>query len=88
MSYRDQRLELGGVDTRQQGTDITDWQNSTEDGDSVASEEPWVGKEDQTSVTESTVAEEMEEQKGEGGRETTEEEGRIALVEKGKKVSD
>src|SRR5271170_1414930 len=63
MSYRDQRLELGGVNThQQQATDITDWQNATEDGDSVTSDEPWTGKEDQTSVTESTVAEEMEEQ--------------------------
>ena len=86
MSYRDQRLELGGVNTHQP-QDITDWQNTTEDGDSVTSEEPWMGKEDQTSVTESTVAEEMEEQKGEGSKEGTEEgEGEI-MLEKGKNVA-
>src|SRR5271167_3476821 len=50
MSYRDQRLELGGVNTHQQPPDIADWQNTTEDYDSATSEEPWVGKEDQTSV--------------------------------------
>lgn len=83
MSYRDQRLELGGVNTHQQPPDITDWQNATEDGDSIASEEPWTGKEDQTSVTESTVAEEMEEQKGEGSKEGIEEDRSNILLEKG-----
>ena len=91
MSYRDQRLELGGVNThQQQATDITDWQNATEDGDSATSEEPWTGgREDQTSVTESTVAEEMEEQKGEGGQDTGDEAERrrkMLLGEKGKNV--
>ena len=88
MSYRDQRLELGGVNTHQQPPDIADWQNATEDGDSATSEEPWMGKEDQTSVTESTVAEEMEEQKGEGSKEgIEEEERRQILLEEGKKVA-
>jgi hypothetical protein len=88
MSYRDQRLELGGVNTHQQPPDIADWQNSTEDYDSATSEEPWMGKEDQTSVTESTVAEEMEEQKGEGSNEGIEEETRRKLlIEKEKDVS-
>lgn len=88
MSYRDQRLELGGVNTRQQTADITDWQNATEDGDGAANDEPWMGKEDQTSVTESTVAEEMEEQKGEGRKETTQDGERKTLAEKRKRVSD
>jgi len=91
MSYRDQRLELGGVNThQQQAADITDWQNATEDGDSATSEEPWTGgREDQTSVTESTVAEEMEEQKAEGGQDTGDEAERrrkMLLGEKGKNV--
>ena len=74
MSYRDQRLELGGVNTHQLPTDITEWQNATEDGDGAVSEEAWTGgKEDQTSVTESTVAEEMEELKEEKGQATNEE---------------
>ena len=88
MSYRDQRLELGGVNIHQQPPDITEWQNATEDGDSLASDELWMGKEDQTSVTESTVAEEMEDQQGEGSKECIEEEGERKLVyEKGKNVS-
>jgi hypothetical protein len=86
MSYRDQRLELGGVNTHPQSSDITDWQNGTEDGGSATSEEVWMGKEDQTSVTESTVAEDMEEQKSEGTRET-DEERRRKLLEKAKKGS-
>lgn len=94
MSYRDQRLELGGVNTHQQQvTDITDWQNATEDDDSTTSDEPWTGgREDQTSVTESTVAEEMEEQKTEGGQEMSGEEGErrinMGVGEKGKNVSE
>ena len=88
MSYRDQRLELGGVNTHQQSPDITDWQNATEDGDSGTNEEPWMGREDQTSVTESTVAEEMEEQKGDGSKEGIEEErSRQSSLEKGKNVA-
>ena len=88
MSYRDQRLELGGVNTHQQPVDIVDWQNGTEDGESTTSDEPWMGKEDQTSVTESTIAEEMEEQKGEGNKEAIEEGTERTLVyEKGKNVS-
>ena len=86
MSFRDQRLELGGVNTHQQS--VEEWQNATEDGDSVTSDEPWAGKEDQTSVTESTVAEEMEEEKVEDGSEGIEEERRRKLLaEKGKGVS-
>jgi len=70
MSYRDQRLELGGVNTHAAVNDIAEWQNATtEDGESNTSDDVWMGREDQTSVTESTVAEEMEEQKGEGGGE-------------------
>jgi len=93
MSYRDQRLELGGVNTHQQAPDITEWQNATEDGDSATSDEPWTGgKEDQTSVTESTVAEEMEEQKTEGGQEMSGEEverrRKMSATEKGKSVSN
>jgi hypothetical protein len=84
MSYRDQRLELGGVNTHQP-TDIQDWQNATEDGASATSEDVWMGREDQTSVTESTVAEEMEEQKADGGVE--EEERRRMPLGKGKNVS-
>ena len=83
MSYRDQRLELGGVNTHQ-APDIADWQNGTEDGESITSDEQWIGKEDQTSVTESTIAEEMEEQKGEGSKEPLDEEKRIWSPEKGK----
>jgi hypothetical protein len=85
MSYRDQRLELGGVNTHQQPPDIQDWQNATEDGESATSEDVWMGKEDQTSVTESTVAEEMDEQKVEGG--IGEEERRRLALEKAKNVS-
>jgi hypothetical protein len=87
MSYRDQRLELGGVNTHHSATDITQWQNATEDGDSVASDEPWTGKEDQTSVTESTVAEEMEEQMGEEPAKgnVDDEKRRKLLIEKAKK---
>jgi len=60
-SYRDRRLELGGVNSNPQPPDIEDWQNSTaEDGKSAASDDSWVLKEDQTSVTESTLADEME----------------------------
>jgi hypothetical protein len=86
MSYRDQRLELGGVNTHPQSSDIADWQNRTEDGGSVTSEEVWMGKEDQTSVTESTVAEDMEEQKGDGSKGTEEEIRRRKLLEKAKAV--
>lgn len=73
----------------QRADDIQEWQNATEDASSVTSEEPWAGKEDQTSVTESTVAEEMEEQKGEGAKEKIDEERRRKLLhEKGNAVSD
>jgi hypothetical protein len=84
MSYRDQRLELGGVNTHAASVnDIAEWQNATEDGESNTSEDVWMGKEDQTSVTESTVAEEMDEQKGEGN---TDDERRIEVLGgKGKK---
>jgi hypothetical protein len=85
MSYRDQRLELGGVNTHQQPTDIQDWQNATEDTGSATSEDVWMGREDQTSVTESTVAEDMEEQKAEGGVEDEERRRRLPL-EKPKNV--
>ena len=83
MSYRDQRLELGGVNTHASVNDIAEWQNATEDGESNTSEDVWMGKEDQTSVTESTVAEDMEEQKGEGN---AEEERRNEVLGKGKKT--
>lgn len=84
MSYRDQRLELGGVNTHGK-PDIQEWQNATEEVGSPTSEEPWLGREDQTSVTESTVAEEMEEHKGEEAGMTEEEKRRqlLALAEKG-----
>jgi hypothetical protein len=80
MSYRDQRLELGGVNTHATANDITDWQNATEDGESNTSEDIWMGREDHTSVTESTVAEEMEEKKGDAA----EEERRKEALGKGK----
>ena len=84
MSYRDQRLELGGVNTHAASVnDIAEWQNATEDGESNTSEDVWMGKEDQTSVTESTVAEEMDEQKGEGN--TDDERRNEVLGGKGKK---
>jgi hypothetical protein len=88
MSYRDQRLELGGVNTHR-AQEIAEWQNSTDDVQSESSEEPWATKEDQTSVTESTVAEDMmEEQKSEGSKETADEESRRKLLlEKGKHIS-
>ena len=90
MSYRDQRLELGGVNThgRQPPVDIQEWQNATEDMGSTTSEEQLVAREDQTSVTESTIAEEMEEHKSVGDEDVlTDEERRkrlLILAEKGK----
>jgi hypothetical protein len=45
-----------------------------------------MGREDQTSVTESTVAEEMDDQKTEGIKDS-EEERRRKLLEKGKAVA-
>jgi len=64
-AYHDQRLDLGGVNPNPQPPSIEDWQNATaEDGKSAASEESWTAKEDQTSVTESTLPEEMDEQQG------------------------
>ena len=75
MSYRDQRLELGGVNTHPTAGEIADWQNATEDDESNNSEDVWMGREDQTSVTESTVAEEMEEQKAEAAEEERRKDG-------------
>jgi hypothetical protein len=95
-SYRDQRLELGGVNPNSQPPDIVEWQNATEEGGSTTSDEPWVIKEDQTSVTESTVAEEMEEQKGSGvggedggnGMMTDEERRRLLAIAEKAKMAD
>ena len=90
MSYRDQRLELGGVNTHggQPPVDIQDWQNATEDMASTTSEEQLVATEDQTSVTDSTVSEEMEEHKSVGDEDglTVEERRRrlLALADNGK----
>ena len=82
-SYRDQRLELGGLNAQTtQGPDITEWQNATEESENMTNEESWMGKSDQTSVTESTVAEEMEDQKSEGGKS----EGIISEEERRRKV--
>jgi hypothetical protein len=62
-AYRDQRLELAGVNANQQPqVNIEEWQDGIgEDGKSAGSEESWTAKEDQTSVTESTLPEEMDE---------------------------
>jgi hypothetical protein len=68
-SYREQRLELGGLNPQTpQGPDIAEWQNATEESENMTNEDSWMGKSDRTSATESTVAEEMEEQQSEGGK--------------------
>jgi len=62
---------------------IEEWQNATaEDSRSTVSDESWNAKEDLTSVTESTLPEEMEEQI-EKGQETQEElrRRRLSLVQ-------
>ena len=88
LSYRDQRLELGGVNTHAQRSDIIDWQQAAEDGESATSEDPWTGRDDQTVVTETTLAEEMEEQKSESGMDVAEDsKSNELLPEKSQNVS-